>query len=107
MKKILAMVFVLAISGLSALAQDGTVVVYRPAKFVGSALKPSVYVDGNQAGRLSNGRYMSLQLSPGKHNLESSMKASALEVDVKPNETVYLEMVLLPGTWRGGGRLIP
>ncbi len=83
MKKILPVVFVLAVGGLSALAQDGTVVVYRPGKFTGSALKPSVYVDGSQATRLGNGRYVSLQLSPGKHNFESSMKAAALEVDVK------------------------
>jgi hypothetical protein len=92
----------------SALAQDGTVVIYRPSKFVGSALKPSVYVDGNQAARLENGRYIALQLSPGKHNFDSSMKKVApLEVDVKSNETVYLEMVILTGNWRGGGRLIP
>ena len=91
-----------------ALAQDGTVIVYRPNKYVGSALKPSVYVDGNQVGRLKNGRYLSVRLAPGKHSFESSMKKEpALEVEVKPSETVYLEMVLLPGTWRGGGRLVP
>ena len=89
-------------------AQEGTVVVYRPGKFVGSALKPSIYVDGKQVARLANGRYVSLRLAPGKHSFESSMKKeAALDVDVKPNDTVYLEMVLLPGTWRGGGRLIP
>jgi hypothetical protein len=107
MKKILAVVFALTAGCLCASAQDGTVVVYRPGKFTGSALKPSVYVDGSQVTRLGNGRYVSLSLSPGKHNFESSMKAAALEVDVKPNETVYLEMVILTGNWRGGGRLIP
>jgi hypothetical protein len=107
MKTILA-VLVLATGCVPALAQDGTVVIYRPSKYVGSALKPSVYVDGNQAARLENGRYISLQFAPGKHNFESSMKKTApLEVDVKSNETVYLEMVILPGNWRGGGRLIP
>lgn len=39
-----------------AFAQDGTVIVYRPGKFTGSALKPSIYVDGNQVARLANGR---------------------------------------------------
>ena len=107
MKTILA-VLVLAAGCLSAVAQDGTVVVYRPSKYTGSALKPSVYVDGTQAARLGNGRYISLQLAPGKHNFESSMKKAApLEVNVKSNETVYLEMVILTGSWRGGGRLIP
>jgi uncharacterized protein DUF2846 len=107
MKTILAL-FVLALGCLPALAQNGTVVVYRPGKYTGSALKPSVYVDGNQVARLGNGRYVSLQFPAGKHNFESSMKKAApLEVDVKPNETVYLEMVILTGNWRGGGRLIP
>jgi hypothetical protein len=107
MKTILT-IFVFAVGCLPALSQNGTVTVYRPGKYVGSALKPSVYVDESQVARLGNGRYISLQIAPGKHNFESSMKKSApLEVDVKPNETVYLEMVILPGNWRGGGRLIP
>ena len=107
MRAILA-VIVLAASCAPSLAQDGTVVVYRTSKYVGSALKPSVYVDGSEVGRLKNGRYMSFRLAPGKHSFESSMKKEpALEVEVKSNETVYLEMVLLPGTWRGGGRLVP
>jgi hypothetical protein len=106
--KTILVAFVLAAGGLSVWAQDGTVVVYRPGKYVGSALKPSVYVDGNQITRLGNGRYFSVQLSPGKHSFGSSMKKeAALEVDVKSNETAYLEMVILSGNWRGGGRLIP
>ena len=102
------MLVVLLLLAVSSLAQNGTVVVYRQSKYVGSALKPSVNLDGNQATRLANGHYVSLQVTPGKHAFESSMKNTApLEVDVKPNETVYLEMVILTGTWRGGGRLIP
>jgi hypothetical protein len=104
MNKILA-VFVLAAACLS--AQDGTVVVYRQGKYVGSALKPSVYVDGNEVGRLKNGRYLSLQLAPGKHNFESNQKEAALEVDVKSKDTVYLEMVILNGKFRMVGRLVP
>jgi hypothetical protein len=88
--------------------QDGTVIVYRVGKFVGSGLKPSIYVDGNQLARLGNGRYVSLHLAPGKHQFDSSMKKEPpVEVEVKSNETLYLEMVILTGTWRGGGRLIP
>jgi hypothetical protein len=99
---------VLLLLAVASFAQNGTVVVYRQSKYVGSALKPSVYIDGSQATRLANGRYVSLQVAPGKHAFESSMKNTApLEVDVKPNGTVYLEMIILTGTWRGGGRLIP
>jgi len=102
------LVVVLLLFAVASFAQNGTVVVYRQSKYVGSALKPSVYIDGSQATRLGNGRYVVLQVAPGKHGFESSMKNTApLEVDVKPNETVYLEMIILTGTWRGGGRLIP
>lgn len=107
MKRVFVALFVLSCY-VPAFAQDGKVVVYRPKKYQGSALKPSIYVDGKQAARLGNGRFVSLQLAPGKHNFDSSMKKAApLEVDVKSKETVYLEMVILTGNWRGGGRLIP
>jgi hypothetical protein len=105
MSKLLA-VFVLA-AGLLVSAQDGTVVVYRQGKYVGSALKPSIYVDGNQVARLGNGRFVSLQLAPGKHNFESNQKEAGLEVEVKSKETVYLEMVILNGKFRMVGRLVP
>ena len=61
---------------------DGLIVFFRPQRFTGSALKPSVYIDGQQIARLENGRYFfSLRLSPGKHQITSSMKQSALDLD--------------------------
>jgi hypothetical protein len=101
MKRILGLVLVFAVSlsaAQAAVAQDSTVVVFRRSDFTGSALKPSIYVDGNQASRLGNGRYLSLQVAAGKHSFESSAKNDApLEVEVKPNETVYLEMIIVTG----------
>jgi hypothetical protein len=89
-------------------AQDSTVVVFRRSAFTGSALKPSVYVDGNQAARLENGHYLSLQVTAGKHTFGSTAKNDAsLEVAVNPSQTVYLEMIIVTGGWHGGGRLIP
>ena len=81
-------------------------VIYRALDSVGSVLKPSVYVDGRQGARLANGCYVSLRLAPGKHSFESSMKRSAVEVEVKSNETVYLQMVIETGVLHGMGRLI-
>jgi hypothetical protein len=105
MQKILGLVLVFAAS--LSVAQDSTVVVFRRSDFTGSALKPSVLVDGNEAARLGNGRYLSLQVGAGKHTFGSSAKKEApLEVDVKPNETLYLEMIIMTG-WNRGGRLIP
>jgi hypothetical protein len=95
----------LLLLAVASFAQEGTVIVYRQSKYVGSALKPSFYIDGNQATRLGNGRYASLQVAAGKHDFESSEKKTApLEVDVKPNETVYLEMVILPAAGDDGQR---
>jgi hypothetical protein len=75
--------------------------------FTGSALKPSVYVDGKEMNRLANGRWFSVEVEPGKHNLCSSAKHEPTTVvDLAPNETAYVEMVITMGTWRGGGRLI-
>lgn len=80
---------------------------FREGHFAGSALKPSVYIDGKEVDRLPNGRWFSITVEPGKHNLQSSAKNEpGTIVDVAPNETAYVEMIIAIGTWRGGGRLI-
>lgn len=82
-------------------------VFFREGHFAGSALKPSVYVDGQEIDRLPNGRWFSITVEPGKHSLQSSAKNEpATTVEVEPNETAYIEMIIAIGTWRGGGRLI-
>lgn len=88
--------------------QNSTLVIYRPKRFFGSALKPSVYVDGKEIGRLVNGRYFSIEVAAGSHKIESSMKKRpAVPVDAKPGSTNYVEMEILAGNWRGGGELVP
>ena len=106
MKKLGLPGLVLVFAASLSVAQDSTVVVFRRSDFSGGALKPSIYVDGNQAARLGNGRYLSLQVAAGKHGFGSSAKNDApLEAEVKPNETLYLEMIIVTGRNRGG-RLI-
>jgi hypothetical protein len=84
-----------------------TIIFFREGHFTGSALKPSVYVDGKEVNRLANGRWFSVEVEPGKHNLGSSAKNEpATVIDLAPNESAYVEMVITMGTWRGGGRLI-
>lgn len=86
----------------------GTVIVYREGHFTGSALKPSVFLDGKEVARLKNGTYFTLQVDPGKHEVGSSAKHEpALAIDVKPGETSYVQMIVVTGTWRGAGRLVP
>ncbi|MGH9401731.1 MAG: DUF2846 domain-containing protein [Terriglobia bacterium] len=84
------------------------IICFRSKRFYGRDLKPSVYVDERQVVRLQNGRYFSVQVPAGEHQIESSMKHSApLHLQAHPGESLYIEMLILPGTWRGGGRLVP
>ena len=92
--------------------QDGkgkttAILFLREHHFTGSALKPSIFVDEKEVNRLSNGRWFLVKVEPGKHKLQSSAKNEpATIVEVAPGETAYVQMVILMGNWRGGGRLL-
>jgi hypothetical protein len=92
--------------------QDGkdkttAILFFREHHFTGSALKPSIFVDDKEVNRLSNGRWFLVKVEPGKHKLQSSAKNEpATIVDVAAGETAYVQMVILTGNWRGGGRLV-
>ena len=84
-----------------------TIVFFREHHMTGSALKPSIYLDGKEIDRLANGRWFSVQADPGKHQLQSSAKNEpATVIETVPGETTYVQMVILMGNWRGGGRLL-
>lgn len=87
--------------------KGSTIVFFREAHFAGSALKPSIYVDGKESDRLENGRWFSVPAEAGKHELQSSAKNQpATVIETKPGETTYVQMVIVTGNWRGGGRLM-
>jgi hypothetical protein len=87
--------------------KDSTIVFFREGHYTGSALKPSIFVDGKEIDRLANGRWFSVQAQPGKHQLQSSAKNEpATVIETVAGETTYVQMVILTGTWRGGGRLL-
>lgn len=94
-------------AGAQATQAKGTIIFYRPGAFYGKALKPSIYVDGNEVGRLKSGKYISYQTTAGKHSLASSKKDAEIEVNVSSNQPQYVEMMIQSGTWRGAGRLVP
>ena len=88
-------------------SKDSTIVFFREAHFTGSALKPSIYVDGKETDRLANGRWFSVHAEPGKHELQSSAKNQpATVIETKAGDTTYVQMVVVTGNWRGGGRLM-
>lgn len=88
-------------------SKDSTIVFFREGHFTGSALKPSIFLDGKEMDRLANGRWFSVHAEPGKHQLQSSAKNEpATVIETVAGETTYVQMVILTGNWRGGGRLL-
>jgi hypothetical protein len=88
-------------------SKDSTIVFFREGHYTGSALKPSVFVDGKEVDRLANGRWFSVHIEAGKHQLQSSAKNEpATVIETAAGETTYVQMVVVTGTWRGGGRLL-
>ena len=87
--------------------KDSTILFFREAHYTGSGLKPSAFVDGKEVDRLVNGRWFSVHTEPGKHQLQSSAKNEpATVVETAAGETTYVQMIIVTGTWRGGGRLL-
>jgi hypothetical protein len=86
---------------------SSTIVFFREGHYAGSGLKPSIFVDGKEVGRLPNGRWFQVSAEPGKHELQSSAKNEpATIVNTTAGQTTYVQMVIVPGTWRGAGRLL-
>ncbi len=90
-----------------AAAQTATLVFYRPKRFYGSGLTPSIYVNGDEIARMDNGRFFVMAVKPGTIRIASSMKQDPLEVEAKAGKTEFMELAIMTGTWKGGGRLIP
>src|SRR5882724_6373869 len=87
--------------------KDSTIVFFRAHHFTGSALKPSIYLAAKEMYRLTNGHWFSVHAEPGKHQLQSSAKNEpATVIETVAGETIYVQMVILTGNWRGGGRLL-
>lgn len=87
--------------------EKATIVFFREHHMTGSGLKPSVYVDGKEVDRLSNGHWFSVEVEPGKHELGSSAKHEAHTlIEAAAGETTYVQMIITTGTWRGAGRLL-
>src|ERR1700739_1433376 len=54
--------------------KDSTIVFFRELHYSGSALKPSIFLDGREMDRLTDGRWFSVHAEPGKHQLQCSAK---------------------------------
>ncbi len=82
------------------------VVLYRESNFYGSALRPTVVLNGNDLVNIGNGRVFVSAIPPGHYVFEMDDRKSGTEVDLKPGQAVYMKVELVQGFWKGGGRLL-
>jgi hypothetical protein len=85
---------------------DATVYVYRYKQYVGKALSPSVYCDGNELARMENGRFFVVKVPAGAHVFSSNDKQAGIDVNLKPGEQYYIRVELATGFLKGHGRLV-
>jgi hypothetical protein len=80
-----------------------TIYFYRPRRFQGSALKPSVFVDDARGGQLHNGDSIKVSVPPGNHRIYSTDKSTGIELNAKPGQTYYVRVDIQVGFWKGHG----
>lgn len=85
--------------------EEATVYIYRPKKWVGRGLEPSVFVDDIELARMDNGRYFAFKLKPGKHIVHMTDDKKGYAVDMGPGQTYYFRIGLEAGMWKGQGKI--
>ncbi len=91
MKRAIAVaVLLLACAGL---AEDvGTIIIYRLADHR-RGWKPTALCDDQPVAEMQGGKYVTFNVSTGKHTFTSSKQAkSRVEVDVKPGEQYFVRI---------------
>ena len=86
-------------------SEDATVFIYRPKKWVGRGLEPSVFVDKTELARMDNGRFFALKLKPGKHIVHMTDDDKGYAIEMGPGETYFFRIGLEAGVWKGQGNI--
>lgn len=82
-----------------------TMVIYRPRNSFGGWVGATVNLDGKALVTLGNGRVFVFAIPPGHHVVEMDNKKSGTEVNLKADNSVYLKIEMVPGTFHGSGKL--
>jgi hypothetical protein len=82
-----------------------TVYIYRPSKWVGRALEPSVFCDGVELGRMDNGRYLMLKLKPGQHVIHMTDQSKGFQINMGGGDEYYFRVGIEAGMWKGAGKI--
>lgn len=94
-----------AMESTAANSDEATVFIYRPNKWGGRALEPSVFVDETELARMDNGRYFAIKLKPGKHIIRMTDDKKGYAVDMGPGQTYYFRIGIEMGMWKGHGKI--
>jgi Protein of unknown function (DUF2846) len=86
-------------------SEEATVFIYRPKKWVGRGLEPSVFVDKTELARMDNGRFFALKLKPGKHIVHMTDDDKGYAIEMGPGETYFFRIGLEAGMWKGQGKI--
>jgi hypothetical protein len=86
--------------------ESATVYIYRPKKYVGGALEPSIFCDGVELAKMDNGRYFVIKLSPGKHVIHMTDPKKGYELNFAPGQTYYFRVGIEAGMFKGKGKLV-
>jgi len=80
---------------------------YRPAEYVGAAIRFSVLDNGKEALAIKNGQFIRYETTPGKHKFvtDTSMIDKELNINLDPGETYYIKVGLDTGMWTSTVRL--
>jgi hypothetical protein len=78
----------------AAAAGKAVVIVYRPGKFTGRALEPSVFCDKVEVARMDNGRYFVLLLEPGEHRIHMTEDYKRVDLKLGAGEVAFVRFRL-------------
>jgi hypothetical protein len=84
-------------------AGKAVVIVYRPGKFTGKALEPSVYCDGKEVARMDNDRYFVLLLEPGEHRIHMTQDNKRVDLKLGAGEVAFVRIRIVMGMMKGRG----
>lgn len=86
----------------------GTVVFFRPSKFIGAAIGYKVREGTTELGKLRNGKFFSLHVKPGTHEyVVHSETKDKLVLEVEAGQTYYVMGTLGAGILAGRPNLSP
>ena len=71
-----------------------------------AALRPTVMLDGQDFVNVGNGKVFVGAFRPGHYVFEMDDKKSGTELNLAPGQMAYMKVELVPGFWKGGGRLL-